>query len=178
MQAIFQIAIPFLLLAFMLYRRVKRSIGFQPYSPKRMRFRTVLFGVLGLFILSVGFIHPILFLADGVGIAVGAVLAFYAIRHFVYEWRGDLLFTRTHIIIEAAVLTLFLGRVLYRVLTVIMLSKNSGAQSDPQQMSQFTKDPFTVAIFLVIVIYYIVYYSFLLRRGKVLLAEKPLETQL
>jgi hypothetical protein len=177
MQSMFQIAIPFLFIAFMIYRRVKRSIGFQPFSPKRMRFRTVLFGILGIFILSVGFIHPILFLADGVGIAVGAVLAFYAIRHFVYEWRGELLYTRTHIIIEATVLTLFLGRVLYRVLTVIMLSKNSDAPSDPQQMSQFTKDPFTVAIFLIIVIYYIAYYSFLIRKGKVLLAEKQIDVQ-
>jgi hypothetical protein len=177
MQSMFQIAIPFLFIAFMIYRRVKKSIGFQPFSPKRMRFRTVLFGILGIFILSVGFIHPILFLADGVGIAVGAVLAFYAIRHFVYEWRGELLYTRTHIIIEATVLTLFLGRVLYRVLTVIMLSKNSAAPSDPQQMSQFTKDPYTVAIFLIIVIYYIAYYSFLIRKGKVLLAEKQIDVQ-
>jgi hypothetical protein len=174
MSTIIQFAIPFLLIVFMIYRRVKRSIGFQKFSPKRMRFRTVLFGILGLFILSIGFVHPILFLADGVGIAVGAVLAFYAIRHFMYEWRGEDLYTRTHIIIEATVLTLFLGRVLYRVVTLIMLSKNSGAPSDPQQMNQFTKDPFTAAIFLVIVIYYMAYYSFLIRKGKGLLAEKQL----
>jgi hypothetical protein len=174
MGSIIQVALPFVLIAFVLYRRVKSSIGFQRFSSKGMKIRRVIFVIVGLILLAVGFIHPILFLADAVGIAGGSVLAYYAIRHFVNEWRGELLYTRTHIYIEAAVLTLFLGRVLYRVLTVVMLAKSTGAAVDNNQMAQYTRDPVTVATFFVIIAYYLIYYSFLIRKGKALLAEKQL----
>jgi hypothetical protein len=173
MGSIIQVALPFVLIAFVLYRRVKRSIGFQKYSIKGMKIRRVIFVIVGLILLAVGFIHPILFLADAVGIVGGCVLAYYAIRHFVYEWRGELLYTRTHIYIEAAVLILFLGRVLYRVLTVAMLTKSTGA-ADDNQMAQYARDPITVAIFFVIIAYYLIYYSFLIRKGEALIVEKQL----
>jgi hypothetical protein len=174
MDSIIQVALPFILIAFVLYRRVKKSIGFQRFSPKGMRVRSVIFGVLGLILLAVGFIHPILFLADAVGIAAGGVLGYYAIRHFVYEWRAEFLYTRTHIFIESTVLILFLGRVLYRVLAVVMLTKQSGAATDANQMTQYTRDPATAAIFFIIIAYYLIYYSYLIRKGKSLLVEKQL----
>jgi hypothetical protein len=172
MQAIMQVAIPFILIGFLMYRRVRRSIGFQKFSPKRMRFRTILFGILGLLIMTMGFIHPILFLADGVGIAIGIVLSIYAMRHFIYEWREGILFTRTHIVIESTVLILFLGRVLYRILSVFVLAKQTGAVTDNNQMAQYARDPLTVGVFCVIIVYYIVYYTFLIQKGKTLLTEK------
>ncbi|MDB5056520.1 MAG: hypothetical protein JWM44_4570 [Bacilli bacterium] len=172
MQSFIQIAIPFVLISFLIYRRVKRSIGFQRFSPKRMQFRIILFGILGLVMLALGFLHPILFLADGIGITCGAVLAFYAIRHSVFEWRDTILYSRTHVVIESTVIILFLGRVLYRILFVFNGVKNTAAASDPNQMQQYTKDPFTVAIFLVIVAYYMAYYTFVIRKGKSLIVEK------
>jgi hypothetical protein len=171
-QSLTNVILPFILIAFLMYRRVKRSIGFQKYSPKRMMFRIVFFSLVGFIILLAGVVHPILFLADVVGLAVGSVLAYYAIRHFVYEWRGELLFTRTHIYIEATVLTLFLGRVLYRILTMVMTVRDLQPISNDNQTSQYIKDPYTVAIFFVIIAYYILYYSFLIRKANALLAEK------
>jgi hypothetical protein len=172
MNTLTNVALPFVLIAFVLYRRVKRSIGFQKFSPNRMKFRLAAFGLVGLIIMLVGLLHPILFLADGVGIAVGVVLAYYAIRHFVYEWRDELLYTRTHIYIEATVLALFLGRVLYRILIVVMVAKASGTASGDNPSIQYVRDPYTVAIFFVIITYYFIYYAFLIRKGTALLEEK------
>jgi hypothetical protein len=172
MDSIMQIALPFVIIAFVLYRRVKRSIGFQRFSPKGLKFRIVLFAFVGVILLAVSIIHPILIVADVVGIAAGAVLAYYAIRHFIYEWRDELLYSRTHIYIESTVLILFLGRVLYRVLSIFMISKNLEVVQGDNQMAQYTRDPYTVGIFCVIITYYIIYNYFLIRKGKALLIEK------
>ena len=72
MNSIMQVALPFVIIAFVLYRRVKRSIGFQRYSPKRLKFRIVLFAIVGVILLAVSIIHPILIIADVIGIAAGA----------------------------------------------------------------------------------------------------------
>ncbi|QGQ95525.1 hypothetical protein EHS13_11865 [Paenibacillus psychroresistens] len=172
MNSIMQMAFPFVIIAFVLYRRVKRSIGFQRFSSKRLKFRIVIFSIIGVILLAVSIIHPILILADVVGITAGAVLSYYAIRHFIYEWRDELLYTRTHIYIESTVLILFLGRVLYRVLAVFMISKNLVVVQGDNQMAQYTRDPYTVGIFCVILTYYIIYNYFLIRKGKALSLEK------
>ena len=78
-QSLTSVVLPFLLIAFFMYRRVKRSIGFQVYSPKRMTFRMVFFGLVGFIILLFGILHPILFLTDVVGIAVGGRISL--LRH-------------------------------------------------------------------------------------------------
>jgi len=78
----------------------------------------------------------------------------------------------THIYIEATVLTLFLARVFYRVLMVFMAAKNLIAVSGDDQTIQYIRDPYTVAIFFVLIAYYIIYYSFLIRKGNQLLAKK------
>jgi hypothetical protein len=172
MNSLMQIALPFVIIAFVLYRRVKRSIGFQRFSPKRLKFRIVLFAIVGVILLAVSLIHPILIIADVVGIAAGAVLAYYAIRHFIYEWRDEFLYSRTHIYIESTVLILFLGRVLYRVLAVFTMSQNLVVVQGDNQMTPYTRDPYTVGIFCVILTYYIIYNSFLIRKGEALLIEK------
>ena len=69
-------------------------------------------------------------------------------------------------------LTLFLGRVLYRILMVFMTAKNLTAVSGDDQTSPYIRDPYTVAIFFVLIAYYIIYYSFLIRKGNQLLAKK------
>lgn len=178
MNSIMQIALPFVIIAFVLYRRVKRSIGFQRFSSKRLKFRTVLFAIVGVILLAVSIIHPILILADVVGITAGAVLAYYAIRHFIYEWRDEVLYSRTHIYIESTVLILFLGRVLYRVLAVFMISKNIEVVQGDNQMTQYTRDPYTVGIFCVILTYYLIYNYFLIRKGKALVNEKEQATNI
>jgi hypothetical protein len=91
-QSLSNVILPFIVIAFFLYRRVKRSIGFQKFSPKRMTFRIILFSLIGFIILMFGVLHPILFLADVVGIAVGAVLAYYLIYYSFLIRKGNQLF--------------------------------------------------------------------------------------
>jgi hypothetical protein len=150
-----------LLIGFIVYRRTKRTIGFQRLSRKRLMFRIIIFGILGLLILGFGFIHPISFVYDAIGLAGGIVLGIIAIRHTRFEKREEAWFYRTHLWVEITVLVLFLSRIAYRMLVIFTAAgSNNVNTADP---SQFTKDPLTAGIFFVIVSYYVLFFGYLLR---------------
>ncbi|MBP1990887.1 DUF1453 family protein [Paenibacillus eucommiae] len=150
-----------LLIGFIVYRRTKRSIGFQKLSRRRLLFRTLFFGILGLLILALGILHPIYFVADGIGLAAGAALGFVAIRHTRFEKREQGWYYRTHLWIEVTVLVLFLGRIAYRL--IFLLGSTEPGSINMADPSQFTKDPLTAGVFFVIVSYYVLYFCYLLR---------------
>ncbi|MGO0059166.1 hypothetical protein ACTID9_03980 [Brevibacillus fluminis] len=170
-----QFAFPALLIIFILYRRIKRSVGFQKFAPRRMRFRMVIFAIIGLLLLVAGYVHPILYLADAAGIACGILLAFFAVRHCTFEWRGPDLYHRTHIGIEMAVLALFLGRIAFRFAFMFSPAGQAALANDPTQMQQYSRDPWTAFVFFILVAYYIWYYRFLLKEGTARLGSEKTE---
>ncbi|MFY4775669.1 hypothetical protein [Metabacillus sp. RGM 3146] len=158
--------LPILLVGFFMYRRIKRSIGFQPFKKGRLRFRMILFGIVGLLIFLASLMHPISLILDAVGIIAGIVLAKLAIDHTKFEERTGNLYYRTHIWIESAVLFLFLSRIATR-LVMIFITKQS-AQTPDQYQSQFSS-PLTAGIFFLLVTFYLIYYTNVLRKGSSLL---------
>ncbi|NOU93863.1 hypothetical protein GC093_11590 [Paenibacillus sp. LMG 31456] len=153
------------LIAFMLYRRFKRSVGFQKLTRSRLIFRSVLFGVLGCVFLYLGMMHPINFVADAVGMAGGLLLSYYAVKHLRFEKRQDGWYYCTHIGIEVTVLVLFMSRIGYRLIGVYLQDPAAQAAA-ANSMQDFTKDPLTVGIFFVLIAYYLRYFIHLLRKEK------------
>ncbi|NEW09229.1 hypothetical protein GK047_24965 [Paenibacillus sp. SYP-B3998] len=162
--------IPFLIIGFVIYRRTKRTIGFQRLSPRRLKFRLILFSLIGLIIFMLGFVHPIHFISYAIGLAAGVALGLTAIRHTRFEQRPDGWYYRTHLWVEIAVLVLFLSRIAYRLVFITVVSNS--ASMNPADLSQFTKDPLTAGVFFVIVSYYILFLSYLLRE-EVKLEKNP-----
>ncbi|SFD67227.1 Protein of unknown function [Paenibacillus catalpae] len=167
MEQISSYIIPLLVILFVVYRRLKRSVGFQPFRPGRLKMRIGIFSVIGILLLVTGFPHPAIYVSDALGIACGAVIAYYAIKHSRFEHRDDTLFYRTHIGIETLVVLLFIGRIAFRV---IEMFGNGGTaavalNNETAQMQQYTNDPLTAATFFLLVAYYIGYYSFILRKS-------------
>ncbi|MBB6675501.1 hypothetical protein [Cohnella nanjingensis] len=160
-----QIALPLALVAFFMYRRVRRTVGFQPYRPRRLRVRIGIFSVIGVLLIALGFLHPVVLAADAAGIACGGVLAWFAIRHSRFEMRGAELHYRTHVVIESVVIALFIGRIAYRFL-ILARSAPAVASNDPNDFQQFSRDPLTAAIFFVLIAYYVGYYVYVLRAGR------------
>ncbi|RED55476.1 DUF1453 family protein [Cohnella lupini] len=159
------VAIPVLLIGLIMYRRIRRSIGFQKYSARRMKFRIGIFAVIGVLLIATGFSHPIRYIADAAGIAIGAVLAYLAIRYSEFERSGDgNLYYNTHTGIQAAVVILFVGRLAYRL--IFMYDGSTPTGSGQEFTQQFSSDPWTAAIFFILVAYYLGYYVFLLRQEK------------
>lgn len=159
-----QYSIPILLVLFILYRRIRRTVGFQLLRPRRLMVRIGIFTVIGLVLIAAGFVHPIVLAADGAGLVLGGLLAWLAIRHSVVERRSDGLYYRTHIVIESLVIALLAGRVAYRFLFAMQDAQtvaNAGGQTDALQ--QYGRDPWTAAIFFILIAYYAGYYLYVLR---------------
>jgi membrane protein CcdC involved in cytochrome C biogenesis len=164
MQHAGQAAIPVILMLFLIYRRIRRTVGFQPYHARKLKVRIGIFGALAIALFAAGFLHPIVWAADAGGLIAGGVLAIFAVRHNRFEWQGATLYYRTHAAIQAIVVALFVSRVAYRLFSVYQQS--SLADSNGAAQTQlYTRDPWTAAVFFVMAAFYIGYYFYILRNG-------------
>ncbi|WNR45178.1 hypothetical protein [Paenibacillus roseipurpureus] len=163
--------IPVLIIGLIVYRRAKRTIGFQKLATRRLTIRLSLFSLLGGIIFLLGFVHPIHFIGYGIGLAGGTYLGMTAIRHTRFEHRSDGWYYRTHLWVEITVLVLFLGRLAYRYAVIAVTT--TSAQINPADLAQFTRDPVTAAVFFIIVSYYVLYFGYLLRESSKLTPTAP-----
>ena len=154
------------IIAFAVYRRVKRTIGYQKLSRSRLIFRTVAFGLLGCVFLYVGTLHPINFVADGVGLVAGLALAYYAIKHIRFEKRADVWYYRTTLWVEITVIVLLLGRIAFKLLSIYLYNPASFELGASPSLESYTKDPLTVGLFFVLISFYIRYFIYLLGKYK------------
>ncbi|NHN34564.1 hypothetical protein [Paenibacillus agricola] len=154
------------IVAFAIYRRVKRTVGYQKLSRTRLIFRTVMFGLLGCIFLYVGFLHPLNLVADGIGLAAGLVLAFYAIKHIRFEKRVDAWYYRTALWVEITLIVLLLGRIIYKLLSIYLNNPVLFQSGAAPSLDSYTKDPVTVGIFFVLISFYIRYFTYLLGKSK------------
>jgi Protein of unknown function (DUF1453) len=147
--------------AFGIYRRVRRNIGRQPLTASRQIFRMVLFTVLcGI----LAFIHPLQPLAEaymGSGLIVGAAVGWFALRHTEFEATPQGYFYTPHLYIGIAVTALFVGRILYRI--ALLYGMTGAASSGAGQMPVADSNPLTLGILFLTASYYIVYCTGLLR---------------
>lgn len=178
-----QYAIIVLVIAFGLYRRVRRTVGKQPLASGRLTFRLVLFSIIGVLVLLPGIFKPQLFIGDAAGLVIGGILAFYAIKHTTFENQNGKWTYRTHPVIGLIVIVLFIGRIIYRMFEYSSLMNNTGtavseaggAQAAGTQM-QYTGDPLTAGVLFILIAYYAGYYGFLLRQKKMLDREAESES--
>lgn len=166
----YSIAIIVLLLAFAVYRRIRRNIGWQPLGRRRFIFRICIFFLIGLLFLSQGLEHPISLVSDAAGIAIGAGLAFYGFGLTKFEKRKDeQWYFQPNTWIGSAVLALFLGRLVYRMYSIYemgLLSGGAEAQAAAVNMNQIPGATWTAGLILIMFSYYTVYFILLMRKEK------------
>lgn len=163
-----------LLVAFALYRRVRRTVGFQKFVRSRLVTRLVLFVVVGVLSLAAGLAYPLVYVYDAIGALIGAGIAYYAIRTTAFERRAGGWYYRPHPWIGVILIVLFVGRLAFEVYqdSALISSAASGqAAANQAQLSSYAHEPITAGIFFIVVAYYIVYFAFLIRK------EKHLEVQ-
>ncbi|WP_276352559.1 CcdC protein domain-containing protein [Cohnella caldifontis] len=168
-----QFAIPALIILWVVYRRIRRTVGSQPFEPRRLRVRIGIFAVVGLLLLELGLQHPMIWAGDAAGTAAGCILAAFAIRHTQFERREAGLYYRTHTGIQLAVVALLLIRVVVRFANMGTYAPSPTADPGNQvPMQAFAGDPWTSGIFFVLVAFYVAYYLYILRQGKERLAHE------
>jgi hypothetical protein len=150
------------LVGFMLYRRVRRTFGRQPVTPKRMVARMVLLSVI-----SVGFLFwmPTLngFAAAAIGTTLGVVLATYGLKHTRYDIVASGVGYTPNPWIGLVVTALFLGRFAARMFSVYEARALSPATAPAPS---FQRSPLTLGIFFLMATYYVAYYAGVLRKAR------------
>jgi len=159
-----QLLFPIIMGAFFLfaiYRRVRRNIGRQSVMPRAMQFRVGIF-VLLAFLFAFGAMRDVTLLgALLAGIAGGVALGGLGLRHTKFEQTEQGSFYTPHTYIGLAVSLLLVGRIVYRL--AVAAPAMSGAHGDAQALNSLQQSPLTLAIFGVLIGYYICYYIGVLR---------------
>jgi hypothetical protein len=162
---------PFLvtgLLAWAIGRRMRRAFGRQPVRAQQMRFRI---GVLALAaaLAITGALRELPGLGALIaGLACGAVLGYVGLRHTQFDVTAEGRFYTPHTYIGLIVTALFLGRVAYRVMNAYHGAAFTGA--NPADPFAYHKSPLTLAMFGVLIGYYLLFNFGVLRKTKALAA--------
>lgn len=148
-----------------LYRRMRRSFGRQRVRDGLMLIRIVIFTVIAVLIAveiagDVDVLGTLL-----AGIASGAVLGAFALRHTKFEITAEGRFYTPHTYIGLGVTALFVGRLLYRFLR--MSNGALPAAAAGQNLAAlYEHSPFTVAVIGALVGYYVLYYAGIMLRTR------------
>lgn len=157
------------LIAWRLYVRTRRSFGRQRVSEARMWVRVGILTVLTGIVVTLAIIGPAHdpSVLEGLtaGIAGGAALGYLGLRHTKFEVTSQGRFYTPHTYIGLIVTALFVGRLLYRYLSLY-----DGTHPAPTAGGNFGATfhgPFTLAAFGVVVGYYVLYYLGVLQRTRI-----------
>ncbi|HSM99663.1 MAG TPA: DUF1453 domain-containing protein [Rudaea sp.] len=149
---------------FAIYRRVRRNIGRQRVHPVRMRSRIILLGVVGGLVLAGATRNLQLFEGMLAGIAGGTALAWLGLRHTQFETTEQGSFYTPHTWIGLAVSALLIGRIAYRFMVVYPMA-HAASQAGANPFAAYQRSPLTLAIFGIVIAYYIAYYAGVLMRS-------------
>jgi hypothetical protein len=139
------------LIAWSVYRRIRRNIGKQELRPRRITFSIIILTVHTVLLVSTSLQFPRLLLGIGGGLLLGALMGQFGLRFTQFETtdKGSIYTPDTRI--GVALSLLFIGRLLYRFWAIRTIS---AASNGPPPF----KSPLTFFIFGLIAGYYIVYY--------------------
>ncbi|MDR3565995.1 MAG: DUF1453 family protein [Negativicutes bacterium] len=164
MQHTVLVSIIILFILFRIYRRIRKIGDFQKFVKWRMLARITMMAVIGVILLFTGLPNPVMYLFDSVGILLGGIVSYFAIQTSSFEWREDDWFYSQNPRISMFLIVLFVGRIAYKAYQVYAPSSASQgpfAQSVP--FVNYSRDPSTGVILFILITYYVVYYTFLLR---------------
>jgi hypothetical protein len=147
------------LIAWGVYRRIRRNIGRQPLRSGRLIFSLSVFVIVTLLLLGLSLLANQMLLGIGGGLVLGASLGVLGLRLTRFETTTEGHFYTPNTSIGVALSLLFLGRILYR----IWITRDAMAGHVQPQLFQ---SPLTFFIFGLLAGYYIVYYGGLIQHAR------------
>lgn len=138
-------------LAWSIYRRVRRNIGRQPLRPRRITISIAIFSIVSVLFVSASRQHPPLLLGIAAGLLLGVLLGLVGLRLTQFETTDQGHFYTPNTLIGVALSLLFVARILYR----FWVLRDTALAADHPPLMQ---SPLTFFIFGLIAGYYIVYY--------------------
>lgn len=146
------------LLLWRVYSRIRRMVGRQTLSPRRLQITLVVFPLLLVLLMLTSLTYPLNAVYLCVGAAAGALLGVYGLGLTRFEVTEKGLFYTPSSHLGIALSLIFAGRVVYRLVSMQMTEASS--ISPP---TGFASSPLTLLIFAVLAGYYVSYAIGLLR---------------
>jgi hypothetical protein len=150
------------LIAWRIYRRVRRNIGRQLYRPRKLLGAAIFFTVIAGLIALGAAANPQVLGGLGAGLLIALPLGVVALRLTKWENSTAGEFYTPNTTIGLAVTLLFLGRIVYRVVSFL---GPIDADAPPPPLSAF-QNPLTLLVFGITAGFYITYYIGLYLRGR------------
>jgi hypothetical protein len=153
------------LIAWGIYRRMRRTFGRQKVDVNRIRIRIGMFALVAA-LAVLGTVHDARTVGGLLaGIACGAALAVVGLRHTKFEVTPEGSFYTPHTYIGVAVAALFLGRLLYRFLYLSYGAHAMGAANRSFALA-YQRNPLTVGMFGALISYYVLFYVGVLLKSR------------
>ena len=153
-----------LLIGWSIYRRARRSIGRQPVRIARLWIRIGILGAVGGVLLAASVADPISLESLTAGMVGGVVLALVGLRHTKFDSTTEGQFYTPHTYIGLLVTALFVARIAYRIMSMYVAPRALGAPGNP--FGQYQRTPLTLAVFGLLVGYYVVFNLGILRLSR------------
>ncbi|MCP5432166.1 MAG: hypothetical protein H6923_02730 [Alphaproteobacteria bacterium] len=159
---------------FLVYRRVRRSVGRQRFRAAPLVIRSTVMALAALTFVALAPKSPetLEFAAGGAGIGLG--LALYALSHTRFEFQEGEIFYTGHPLIGLGVSAIFIARLGYSLIRMPQMMTSAAHAYSPGSAAAVpspVSSPLTLAAFLLMAAYYIVYGIGLFRGARRL--EKP-----
>jgi hypothetical protein len=144
--------VPFVLVAVMLFRRIRRQFGRQPLNPRPITIRLVVLGIAAVALIGLAIAQPLVALPMAAGLFIGALIAGINLRLTRFEWSagGDAYYP--HPYVGAALSLLLVGRIAYRY---YVLGGMPGMGSQPPAPP--FQSPLTFGLLALLIGYYVAY---------------------
>jgi hypothetical protein len=155
-----------------LYRRVRRIFGRQAVKPARLYIRAGVLGLLGALLLPVLWRDSTLLVTLLGGVVCGAVLSEVGLRHTRFEATPQGRFYTPHAYIGLVVLALFVGRLIFEFVDLYSRSR-AGVPPRGDPLAMYRDNPLTLALFGLLIGYYVLYNLGVLRRARDLAPAIP-----
>lgn len=151
------------LILFALYRRFRKLFGRQLLQPSRLKFRVGILSLVTLLLVARSMHSANLAAAGVAGFAAGAALAYVGLRLTRFDVMPGGIFYTPNGYIGAALSIVLLSRLLYRFQVLYPSMQAAQAESgDP--FAAFQRSPLTLALFGIVIGYYLAYCAGLLVR--------------
>jgi hypothetical protein len=164
-QAILPALVAPALYVWVLYRRLRRNFGRQPFQPTRMTIRIVILTLVLAAFLFAAARNSLLLEAGIAGVAGGAVLGFIGLKLTRFESGADGVFYTPNTYIGLGLSALLLGRLVYRFL-VVGQAMNAAPQPGANPFAAYAQNPLTLALFTLLFGYYVTYFAGVLIRAR------------
>ena len=173
------IVVVVMLLAFVLYRRGKRLIGYQRFNERRTLVRTLIMGALILFVLA-SYIHlpdPMLqYGSAAAGFVLGALVALPALRYTQMGRDEKGVWYVPNLYLGIGLIALLIARFIYEYVVIFPQIRHQVQTAVEQKGAvpmSIASQPILHAVLFLVLGYYLLYYAGILLRSRHMESESP-----